>query len=103
MENNNSLKQRLDFNQIDDATGALLRRHKDFIIGELPALLDGFYAHVARYSEAAALFKNRPAHGGRESMRKCVTGRQFSKGGSTKPSRHPCAVSERRTTGSVSS
>jgi methyl-accepting chemotaxis protein len=59
MKQNNTFKRRLEFNQIDDATGALLRRHKDFIISELPALLDGFYAHVARYSEAAALFKNR--------------------------------------------
>ncbi len=61
MKNNNTLKRRLDFNQIDSATSALLRRHKDFILGELPALLDGFYAHVGQFSEAASMFKS-PQH-----------------------------------------
>jgi hypothetical protein len=61
MKNNNTLKHRLEFNQIDEATGALLRRHKNFIVGELPALLDRFYAHVGRYDEAASMFKS-PQH-----------------------------------------
>jgi methyl-accepting chemotaxis protein len=58
MKKNNTLKRRLDFNQIDETTSALLRQHKDFILGELPALLDGFYGHVGQFSETASMFRS---------------------------------------------
>ena len=52
------IKARLDFNQIDEATIALLREYKDFIVGELPRVLDDFYAHLRKFPEAAAFFRN---------------------------------------------
>jgi methyl-accepting chemotaxis protein len=59
MSANSNIKVRLSYNQINEATGALLREYKDFIMLELPAVLDGFYDHISRFSETSALFKNR--------------------------------------------
>src|SRR5579883_1848362 len=47
---------RLDFLQIDDETRALLRGFLPALERALPAILDGFYRHVARYPELARLF-----------------------------------------------
>lgn len=52
-----SIKSRLAFNQIDDATATLLRENKELIMGALPAALDAFYAHLSRFPETAAFFK----------------------------------------------
>lgn len=49
----------LAFNQIDQSVGATLREAKSLILGELPAVLDAFYAHVARFGETADFFKSR--------------------------------------------
>jgi methyl-accepting chemotaxis protein len=54
-----TLATRLAFNGIDDGTRALLRQYKDFIMQELPAVLDRFYAHVGRFEDARAFFRSR--------------------------------------------
>jgi methyl-accepting chemotaxis protein len=54
-----SLATRLAFNGIDDRTVELLRQHKDFIMGELPPILDVFYAHVGKFAETNAFFRSR--------------------------------------------
>ena len=59
MSANASMAARLSFNQIDDETRRLLREHKEFLAGELPAVLDGFYNHLVKYPETSAFFKNR--------------------------------------------
>lgn len=59
MSNKNTIKARLVYNQIDETTAALLRGNRDFIIAEMPGVLDHFYEHVGRFEETAAFFKNR--------------------------------------------
>jgi methyl-accepting chemotaxis protein len=59
MSANTSMAARLSFNQIDDEARRLLREYKDFLVGELPAVLDGFYNHVVKYPETSAFFRNR--------------------------------------------
>ncbi|MGO4717402.1 protoglobin domain-containing protein [Bradyrhizobium sp. 2TAF24] len=54
-----SISRRLSFNMIDPATMALLREAKPFVLSELPAVLDVFYEHVARYEETSAFFRSR--------------------------------------------
>lgn len=58
MSGSNMARARMAFNQIDEGTIEVLRDSKDFIMGELPTLLDGFYAHLRRFPETAALFEN---------------------------------------------
>lgn len=53
-----SIKSRLAFNQIDDATTALLRENKELIMRALPGALDAFYAHLKKFPETEAFFKN---------------------------------------------
>jgi methyl-accepting chemotaxis protein len=67
MTTNASISARLSFNQIDEETRKLLREYKDFIVGELPAILDGFYDHVVKYPETAAFFKTREMMAGAKS------------------------------------
>jgi methyl-accepting chemotaxis protein len=67
MSNNSTIKARLAFNQIDDNTSTLLREHRDFILAELPAVLDKFYDHVSQFQETAAFFKNREHMAGAKS------------------------------------
>lgn len=52
-------KARLSFHQIDDATTSILKEYKDFIVSELPAILDRFYERVGKFPETAAFFRNR--------------------------------------------
>lgn len=54
-----TLGARLAFNQIDERTCEIIRRHKDFIMGELPAVLDAFYDHIDRFAETRAFFTSR--------------------------------------------
>jgi len=54
-----TIRARLLFNAIDEGTGALLREYKDFIMAELPAVLDRFYDHIGRFQETNAFFKGR--------------------------------------------
>jgi len=58
MQRESSLQTRLDFDQIDDATCKLLCEHKDFIMAELPAILDKFYVHVGKFSETSRFFRD---------------------------------------------
>lgn len=55
---NNTIRSRLAFSQIDADTIEILRKHKDFLMGALPAVLDQFYAHLRKFPETAAFFKN---------------------------------------------
>jgi methyl-accepting chemotaxis protein len=59
MSRNSTIKARLAYNSIDETTGALMREYKDFVMAELPAVLDHFYDHVGRFQETAAFFKSR--------------------------------------------
>jgi methyl-accepting chemotaxis protein len=59
MDGESTIKDRLRFNMIDDATISALRGSKSFLLAELPAILDGFYDHIARFPETAKFFKSR--------------------------------------------
>jgi methyl-accepting chemotaxis protein len=50
---------RLAFNVLDRETIAALREAKPFILEQLPKVLDKFYAHVGKFADTAAFFKNR--------------------------------------------
>ena len=50
------IKSRLAFTQIDPETIAVLREHKDFVLAEMPALLDKFYAGVVGAPETRRHF-----------------------------------------------
>jgi len=54
-----SISRRLSFNMIDPATMALLREAKPFVLAEMPAVLDQFYEHIARFEETSAFFRSR--------------------------------------------
>ena len=49
VHNEQSIQSRLDFIGIDQATRASLRELQPLIAAALPAILDQFYAHVAKY------------------------------------------------------
>lgn len=59
MPTETAISERLRFNCIDTDTATALRSAKSFILGELPAILDRFYDHVARFPQTNAFFKNR--------------------------------------------
>jgi methyl-accepting chemotaxis protein len=59
MSGNGTIGARLSFNAIDEATRHLLRENKDFVLAELPAVLDRFYDHMVKFQETAAFFKSR--------------------------------------------
>lgn len=53
-----TVEVRLAYNQIDaDVVGAL-RDGKEFILRELPSVLDGFYDHIVKFDSVAAVFRN---------------------------------------------
>jgi hypothetical protein len=54
-----TMAMRLAFNRIDAGTSDLLRQHKDFIMAELPPILDSFYGHVGQFAETNAFFRSR--------------------------------------------
>jgi len=56
MNNEQSIQSRLDFIGIDQTTRASLRELQPLIAGALPAILDQFYAHVAKHPDVAKLF-----------------------------------------------
>lgn len=58
MARQTALGTRLAFNQINDRTRELLRQHKDFILAELPGVLDAFYAHMSKFEETRAFFSS---------------------------------------------
>jgi methyl-accepting chemotaxis protein len=51
-----TLRTRLNFIRIDDEARATIRELKPLIARVLPGILDGFYAHVAKYQDVARLF-----------------------------------------------
>jgi methyl-accepting chemotaxis protein len=59
MGSNSTIAARLAYNLIDENTSAIMREYKDFIMSELPGVLDHFYDHVSKFQETAAFFKNR--------------------------------------------
>jgi len=59
MSGNSTIKARLAYNLIDEGTSAVMREYKDFVMAELPGVLDHFYDHVSKFQETAAFFKNR--------------------------------------------
>ena len=61
VHNEQSIQSRLDFIGIDQATRASLRELQPLIAAALPAILDQFYAHVAKYPEIAKLFSSEAA------------------------------------------
>jgi GTP-sensing pleiotropic transcriptional regulator CodY len=59
MADSNALSKRLDFDEIDQTTRAVLRENSAFIIIELPKVLDHFYRHISNHAEAAVFFRDR--------------------------------------------
>jgi methyl-accepting chemotaxis protein len=53
-----TILERLKFNLIDKDTIAALREGKAFLLAEMPALMQHFYQHIAKFSETAAMFKS---------------------------------------------
>jgi methyl-accepting chemotaxis protein len=58
MQQNGALAERLAFYGIDADVIATLRQSRSFILAELPAVLDTFYAHAGSFSTTAAFFKS---------------------------------------------
>lgn len=50
------IAERLSFNVIDEETRDALREAKPFLLDALPAILDGFYAHIGDYPVLSAMF-----------------------------------------------
>ena len=59
MTTSTSIAARLAFNQIDEESRRLLRESKEFLLSELPGVLDAFYEHLSKFPETVAFFKNR--------------------------------------------
>ncbi len=59
MAQQSTILARLKFNQIDGDMVAALKGGRDFILREMPGILDRFYDHVGTFSETAAFFKSR--------------------------------------------
>lgn len=59
MRDTKAMQTRLNFMQIDPVVAGLLRSHKDFILRELPAVLDRFYEHLSKEPGAHAFFRSR--------------------------------------------
>jgi methyl-accepting chemotaxis protein len=58
MTTKDSAARRLEFTGIDQESRATLRELRPFIARVLPAILDDFYRHIARFPETARLFSN---------------------------------------------
>lgn len=59
MDQQSTIVERLRFNAMDEGVGRTLREGKDFILKEMPPILDSFYDHVGRFPETAAFFRSR--------------------------------------------
>ena len=59
MNAESNLAQRLAFNRIDEEAIRSLRDGREFVLQHMPSILDGFYDHIAKYTEASAFFKGR--------------------------------------------
>jgi methyl-accepting chemotaxis protein len=53
-----NIEARLKFTGIDSETIAILKENRDFILAELPNVLDKFYAHVTKFEEAKHHFRS---------------------------------------------
>jgi methyl-accepting chemotaxis protein len=54
-----AIAERVAFHGLDAAMAAVLRQHKAFILGAMPAVLDAFYTHITGFAGAAAHFRSR--------------------------------------------
>lgn len=54
----NSIATRLNYYQLDADDVAALRKNKAFLLAELPAILDDFYAHISRFDDTRKFFSN---------------------------------------------
>src|SRR5579871_891420 len=55
MRATDTLRARLDFVRLDESTRAVLREMRATIAAALPGILDDFYAHMAKFPEAARM------------------------------------------------
>jgi methyl-accepting chemotaxis protein len=58
MNDEQSIKSRLEFIGLDRASLASLRESQPLVVKALPGILDRFYAHVVQYPKLAGLFPN---------------------------------------------
>ncbi len=58
MSNVETLRNRLNYYQLDEETCATLRESKAVILEMMPPVLDKFYEHVARFPETARYFRD---------------------------------------------
>jgi methyl-accepting chemotaxis protein len=58
MNDEQSLRSRLEFIGIDTATRATLRELRPLVAKVLPSILDGFYTHIAKFPRLAGLFRD---------------------------------------------
>jgi hypothetical protein len=58
MSRDNSMTARLAFIRLDEATREALRELRPLVMKALPAVLDEFYVHIAKFPEAARVFSN---------------------------------------------
>ncbi len=59
MHPSSSLGERLAVHNIDEFTISVLRAGKDFVMAELPAVLDRFYEHFGRFETTRSFFRDR--------------------------------------------
>jgi methyl-accepting chemotaxis protein len=59
MNSESLIAQRIAYNRLDADMTEMLRLAKPFVLQVMPAILDGFYDHVARFAETSRFFKNR--------------------------------------------
>lgn len=53
-----SIATRIAFNRIDTETAEALRAGKSFVLSVMPAILDAFYSHLAKFPETSRFFRN---------------------------------------------
>ncbi len=61
MDANDAIAERLSFIEMDDHTRTALRELRPWIEQHLPAILDQFYAHIARFPTVAKMFSDEEA------------------------------------------
>jgi methyl-accepting chemotaxis protein len=59
MASETTISRRLQFNQIGEEAIAALRQSKEFVLSEMPSILDRFYDHIGQFPETARFFRNR--------------------------------------------
>ncbi len=98
--NDAGLSGRLRFHGIDSAVSAVLKKHRDMVLEELPGVLDGFYRMIAEVPETAAFFRSRD-HMNHAKAMQVKHWASSSRDVSTRPMRPPSPASARSTTSSA--